>query len=172
VSFHSSNDDDGGLEAEDVLVGVLVHHFPLDRRSHRRICLLHMQREGVGVGLARLKRASKPASFAGIDIGRRPRNRNVEDHSVNRGFGSFDCGGRWQNCESDGSGDIGSPDNSASHVRGVSASLEDHAFDFAQSRTAVLPNELRSSGGVERVLDGIGQHKDVGGRLVMGEVGK
>lgn len=148
------NDDDGSLEAEDVLVGVLVYYFPFDGGSDRRIMLLHVQRERVGVALADGERACESASFAGVDVVGSPRDWNVKNDGVDLGLGRGDSGGRWQKAERDRGGDVGSPDDPASHVGRMGAAFEFDVFDLRQGRAAVLPYELISRGVEPRILHG------------------
>jgi len=159
---NSSDNDDRRLEAKDVLVLSFVDDFPLDVRPDRRIRLAHVQRQRIRVRAPGGQRARQPASFARVHVIRRPRDRNVSDDGVDFRLSGRHRRRRRQQGEFDGGGDVGSPDDPASHVGGVSASLELHRLDLGQGRAAVLPDELRPGdfdfGGVDgRTGNGQGQ---------------
>jgi len=131
--FHPAlNDNDGSHKAEKILVRVLVDHLPLDGGSDRRVGLLHVQRERVGVSRVSRQRTREAAPMARVHIAGGPRDRNVEDDRVNLGLGALNWCRRWQDSKGNGGGNVGASNNSATHVRGVSAAGESDAVNTGQ----------------------------------------
>lgn len=95
------NDDDGRLEAEDVLARFAIDDFPFDSGPDGRVNLLHVQPERVGVAFANVERASQTASFARVHVVGGPWNRNVKDDGVNPRFSRGDGGSARQETEGD-----------------------------------------------------------------------
>ena len=90
VTGRASNDNDGSFEAKKILIGILVDHLPLDGGPNRRVGLLDVQRESVGVGGVRCQGTIETASVARVHVVGRPGDRHVKDDRVNLGLRAID----------------------------------------------------------------------------------